>query len=114
MIDVSLRRVSAKGCYKASESGRLWGPGVALSWLLELSLVPWRARSLSPRWMATAADLLFGGSARSEAACVSQRHAPSHRDTDSRGRGTAFNSPQTWHHQGSQKKHKYKSQVPKT
>lgn len=109
---MSLSHVSAKGCYKASDSGRLWGPGVALSWLLELSLVPWRPRDLSPRLMDAAAAFLFGGSASSKAERVSQRHAPAHTgDTgmDTTGYGddhrqsTTFNNPRVWHHQNSHK-----------
>ena len=121
---MSLRHVSAKGCYKASDSGRLWGPGVALSWPLELILVPWRPGSLSPRLIDAATAFPFGGSASSEAERVSQRHTPAHTgDTDTAGyndnhkQGTAFNNPQIWHYQDSHKtqlqiakslKHKFK------
>ena len=122
---MSPRHVSAKGCYKASDSGRLWSPGVALSWLLELSLVPWRPRSLSPRLTdAAAAAFPVGSSAGSEAECVSQRRTAAHTgdtdtagNNDNHGQGTAFNNPQICHHQDSHKtqvqiakslKHKYK------
>jgi len=78
---VSLGHVSAKGCYKAPGSGRLWSSGVALSWPLELILVPWRPQSLSPGLSVAAAAFLFEGSASSKAECVSQRHAPTHTGT---------------------------------